>query len=169
MNNRDKWFLALAKLCCPADPEKASVSFRAFMPILTEFPDEAFCQQSLTHCARAFRFLPSYGEFVASFGGWWMVNRPTSSDERAQEWPALPSPEPSPELSEEELSHIRAVAADAVKALHAQAKEREAGETKDKPMPRHLSDSDLLAEYVAMGDAGAIRAAMIRRKLGIAA
>lgn len=66
----------LAKLTTPHDPVKAASAFAAFLPMLTDFPDAAFCKASLEHVAGRATFTPNYGFVRGELGGWWRDNRP---------------------------------------------------------------------------------------------
>ena len=100
MTPRKEWIAMLAKLTAPHDATKAATAFMAFLPMLTDFPDEAFCRASLEHVAGKATFMPNYGFVRGELGGWWRDNRP---NRRALEsgYRALPGPDrtsaPSPE------------------------------------------------------------------------
>ena len=76
MTTRTEWISMLAKLTTPHDPIKAATAFAAFLPMLTDFPDQAFCRASLEHVASRATFTPNYGFVRGELGGWWRDNRP---------------------------------------------------------------------------------------------
>lgn len=88
MNNdhRLSWLAALAKLTTPHDPERAAAAMSAYLPFLTEFPDQAFTLASMRDVAMAERrmMIPDLREVLEPLQAWWKANRPYRT--------ALPAP-----------------------------------------------------------------------------
>jgi hypothetical protein len=73
---RQKWIAMLAKLCSPIDPATAGAALAAMLPMLNDFPDEAFSMGSLAAVAEKAKRVPSYAELRAHLAEWWKDNRP---------------------------------------------------------------------------------------------
>jgi len=73
---REKWLLMLAKLCSPAYPDQASEALSAFLPFLTDLPDEAFTRRSLETVVAAKRRqpVPALDELRIPLLTWWRDN-----------------------------------------------------------------------------------------------
>ena len=77
MKNRQQWVAMLAKLVAPMDGTKAAKAIVDMLPMLADFPDAAFCLDSLDAVATKCRFAPSYGELRGHLADWW--KRPPAS------------------------------------------------------------------------------------------
>ena len=65
---RQQWLAMLAKLTAPMDSTTAAQAFVAYLPMLTDFPDEAFCPASLDAVATQCGYAPSYGALAKGVG-----------------------------------------------------------------------------------------------------
>jgi hypothetical protein len=176
---RDHWFAALAALAYPADPAKAGLAFKPFLPWFSDLPDAAFTRAALEAVVTSPRkmAIPSYDEIRKPLAAWWRDNRP--ADVRLQsEYPRLAAPAPRGEPTAEEAAAV----ADLVRALKATTGAKRSAHLTpeaERPKPLPLPDTALLAEYErAANDANsshglralaAIRARMLRDRLGIEA
>ena len=77
MKNRQQWAAMLAKCVAPMDAPKASKAIVDMLPMLADFPDEAFCLGSLEAVATQCKFAPSYAELRGHLAEWWRRHRPT--------------------------------------------------------------------------------------------
>ena len=91
---RQQWLAMLAKLTAPMDSTTAAQAFVAYLPMLTDFPDEAFCPASLDVVATQCGYAPSYGALRKALGEWWKQHRPPSA---AIEAPPPPKPRIPPD------------------------------------------------------------------------
>jgi len=135
------WVEALGVLCCDnMTPTEAEMKVLAFVPMLqSDFPAEAFTQDSLSHVARECKYFPSYGEVYNHLSAWWRPRRPMQAV-------ALPAPAPPPphvEPTPDERAYVH----EQVRALVASFKsgplysDATPGELKDDRRPKaiHLS------------------------------
>lgn len=80
--------------------QESEMKLAAYVPLLVDrFPDAAFTQASLEHCARnAVKGFPTYGELAAWLSDWWRERRPPV--------PAITQATPTEQLSrrDDELS-----------------------------------------------------------------
>src|SRR5215472_9384616 len=55
--------------------------------LIDEFPEAAFCKQSLVHVAASCKFFPTFSELRDALTAWWRENKPTKAIEGPQsEW-----------------------------------------------------------------------------------
>ena len=91
MTSRKQWLAMLAKLTSPMESTTAAQGFAAFLPMLADFPNEAFTPESLDHVAsNCHRGAPNYADVRRHIGEWWKRNRPQTE--------ALPALDPLPKL-----------------------------------------------------------------------
>jgi hypothetical protein len=76
MKNRQQWAAMLAKLVAPMDATRAAKALADMLPMLADFPDAAFCLDSLDAVATKCRFAPSYAELRGHLADWWKAHRP---------------------------------------------------------------------------------------------
>jgi hypothetical protein len=76
MKSRQQWAAMLAKLVAPMDAPRAGKALADMLPMLQDFPDSAFCLDSLEAVAAACKFPPSYAELREHLGAWWKAHRP---------------------------------------------------------------------------------------------
>ena len=78
MKNRQQWAAMLAKCVAPMDAPKASKAIVDMLPMLADFPDEAFCLGSLEAVATQWDSRPLYArELRGHLAEWWRRHRPT--------------------------------------------------------------------------------------------
>ena len=90
----------------------------AFVPMLFDrFPDGAFTQESLEHCAaRAVKGFPNYGELAGWLSDWWRIHRPMP--------PLLAKPKEAPPLeprvppTEEEVAYVHECVQQIIANMH---------------------------------------------------
>lgn len=163
------WLDALcAAVPNPPSHEDREGRYKAISYACKGLDPSAWNPRTLQDAMQKCRLWPSAGEIYDLLAQWWRLYGRDAIEVGRRDWPALPSPEPAKASTDAEVDHVSSVVAEMVKDLHAQAKEREAKAQKSKAMPAHLPDLELLALYSEMGDAGAVRAAMLRRRLGLA-
>jgi hypothetical protein len=109
---------SLAVLCAiTMSRDEAEMRLAAFLPLLMDrFPDGAFTQASLEHCAtRCAKGFPTYAELAGYLSEWWKANRPTP--------PALPPPpiRQRPPPTPEEIAHVEQVTRETIAALRSSA------------------------------------------------
>ena len=75
MIDRPVWVAIIAKLCSPQDAAAAAKNMMAFLPMLADFPSEAFTPASAEAVARKNRFVPSYAQLREALAEWWRDNR----------------------------------------------------------------------------------------------
>jgi hypothetical protein len=103
------WVEALGVLCSDTmTPTEAEMKVLAYVPMLqSDFPPEAFCQDSLSAVVRKCRYFPSYSDVHAHLRAWWREHRPLP--------PALPPPAPirqRDEPTEAEKAHVTRIVAE---------------------------------------------------------
>lgn len=78
IGRRAMWVGIVAKLVHPHAPDKATVALLAFLPMLTDLPDDAFTHRSAEAVASCDRRLsiPSYDELGRALRLWWRDHRP---------------------------------------------------------------------------------------------
>ena len=85
----------LAKLTAPMESTTAAQAFAAYIPMLSDFPDEAFCPTSLDAVATQCGYAPSLaGALRKALGERWKQHRPPSA---AIEAPPPPKPRIPPD------------------------------------------------------------------------
>jgi hypothetical protein len=131
------WVEALGVLCSDnMTPTEAEMKTLAYVPMLqSDFPPEAFCQDSLSHVVRECKFFPAYSEVYAHLRAWWREHRPLP--------PALPPPEPirqRDEPTEEEKAHVSRIVAELVRDLRASSQPEE---DRRPPGPSYLTPAQL--------------------------
>lgn len=94
---RQQWIAMLAKLTAPMHSAVAAKAFTAYLPMLADLPDEAFCQASLEAVVLEVGHAPPYGVLRKALGEWWRQHRPTPI---GIEPPAPPPPRPPPDDTE---------------------------------------------------------------------
>ena len=76
MKNRQQWTAMLAKLVAPMEATRAAKALTDMLPMLADFPDAAFCLDSLDHVATKRTSPPSYGDLRSDLADWWKRHRP---------------------------------------------------------------------------------------------
>ena len=76
MKNRQQWVAMLAKLVAPMDATRAAKALADMLPMLADFPDAAFCLDSLDAVATKRTSPPSYAELRSDLAKWWKQHRP---------------------------------------------------------------------------------------------
>jgi hypothetical protein len=108
----------------------------AYVPMLqSDFPPEAFCQDSLSHVVRQCKYFPAYSEVHAHLRAWWREHRPQP--------PALPPPPPirqRDEPTDEEKAHVSRIVAELVRDLRAGTQPEE---DRQPSGARHLTPAQL--------------------------
>jgi hypothetical protein len=161
-----RWLATLAALVnAPGNPERVATSVAVYIPLLlTAVPIEAFCAESVQHIARRAKdYMPSYGTLADWLEGWWDQHRPDRVARLTVE-PAIYRvniPERRPAPNEAEVAYVGELVATWVRDAREDAEALKTG--------RRMTDSELLAAYEQLGQAGAVRAVALRRKLGIEA
>ena len=149
MTPRKEWIAMLAKLTTPHDPVKAATAFAAFLPMLTDFPDQAFCKASLEHVASKATFAPNYGFVRGELGGWWRDNRP---DRRRLEGVImqLPGPQRPGAPSDAEKAAVTEI----VKSWQRDVAKRSAASPQQPAAirPSYLTPGQLRASYASTPD-----------------
>jgi hypothetical protein len=167
--HRRQWLAMLAKLVAPMDAANATKALCDMLPMLAGFDEAVFTTQSLEHVAGAVKRTPSYGELRLHLGNWWRDNR-SAAARLASEWTALPSPPKRAGPTPEECEAVADVVA-AFKSSTAIAKSHAVAVEHERPLPKHLTDLQLLAvhsELAAKGNTGSqARVEQLRRRLGI--
>jgi len=166
---RREWMAMLAKLTAPLDAVTATRGLCDMLPLLADFPDSAWCVASLDHVAGQCSRVPVYSEVRRYLGQWWGPRDPTPRlpPPPVAEWRVnIPKPRDPP--TEAELAATDEIMRNfRMQTGYARSSARELGGT--TPQPKPLSDGALLAQWEAMGPAGAIRAAALRRKIAATA
>jgi hypothetical protein len=143
MKPRQQWIAMLAKLTAPMNATTAAQAFAAYLPMLTDFPDAAFCDDSLKAVAAECGYAPSYGALRKALGTWWKQHRPLPT--------ALPEP-PPPTLSpptDAERAAVNRTVGQILAGIHEVSRQREAEipHIAQRPMALHLSREQLNAMY----------------------
>jgi hypothetical protein len=76
MKNRQQWVAMLAKLVAPMDATRAAKALADMLPMLADFPDAAFCLDSLNAVATKRSAPPSYADLRSDLAKWWKQHRP---------------------------------------------------------------------------------------------
>lgn len=148
-NPRAEWFAILAKLCFPADPQRAEGAFIAYLPLLTDLPDEAFTDSSLRHVIASSRkmAIPSFDEVRKPLDAW-LWQRKITADQRLgrSEYPTFPTTQRAPRTPPSEVE--KHIVGEAVKAWKASREKQRAIERPDaKPLsPAAYLSGDALAQ-----------------------
>lgn len=100
MNNdrcRREWLAALAIATRPMDPEKAAANLVKMLPLLADYPDDAFNAQTLKAVASAATVTPNYRQITTVFDAWrgetFVPPRPLPSPESFRPTSQYPSRE----------------------------------------------------------------------------
>ena len=73
-----KWLLGLSQVTASAEPVNRERIGAMTALIGRDFPDSAFCVDSLSFVASASPFWPAYADLVKHLGAWWRDNRPSA-------------------------------------------------------------------------------------------
>lgn len=76
MIDRPIWIGIIAKLVHPQDQAGAARSLMAYLPMLADFPPQAFTAQSAEAVARQSKYIPSYAQLRDLLAEWWRENQP---------------------------------------------------------------------------------------------
>lgn len=166
---RQQWMAMLAKLTAPMEAVSATRGLCDMLPMLGDFPDGAWCVASLDHVAGQCSRVPVYSEVRQYLGQWWgpRDTTPKLPPPPVAEWQVnIPKPRDPP--TEAELAATDEIMRNwRMQIGYARSRTLDAAAATAKVKP--LSDGVLLAQWEAMGPAGAIRAAALRRKIAEAA
>ena len=111
---RAQWLSMLAKLTSPMESSAAAQAFAAYVPMLQQFPPEAFTIASLEHVAANCRHgVPTYADLREHLSAWWRDNRPRPTAL------AAPLPEPRGAPTDEERAYVRNLVTNLTAELHA--------------------------------------------------
>jgi hypothetical protein len=88
MKNRRQWVAMLAKLTAPMESTAAAQAFAAYLPMLSDFPDDVFCEASLQAVATKVGPAPPYGVLRKALADW--------SRQYGPKLVELPAPPPRP-------------------------------------------------------------------------
>ena len=160
------WLKALGTLCAGTmSARDAQAKLAAYVPLLAhEFPAAAFTAASLTAVGRTCKWFPSFGEVTAALSAWWEDNQPYVPTVALLTGPKPDIPKPRAPATEAELAAVGEIMRNfRMQTGYARSRTLEPGIT--TPQPKPLSDGALLAQWEAMGPAGTIRVAMLRRQI----
>jgi hypothetical protein len=76
MKNRQQWTAMLAKCVAPMEAARAGKALADMLPMLADFPDAAFCLDSLEAVASRCKSAPSYADLRAGLAAWWKQHQP---------------------------------------------------------------------------------------------
>jgi hypothetical protein len=172
------WLATLAALVnAPGNPDRVAATVAIYIPLLLRaVPIEAFTGESVQAIARQCKdYMPSYGTLADRLEGWWDQHRPDRVPRLKAPEPAIYRvniPERRPPAAEPEVAYVGELVATLVRDIREDAEAREAAappRAQALKTGRRMTDSELLAAYEQLGQAGAVRAVALRRKLGIEA
>jgi hypothetical protein len=174
------WAAVLAKWVAPMDAVRAAKALADMLPGLSAYPDAAFTEASAREIAQTGRIMgdgsraplarvPTFGELELVLARWWHANRPDkpAAIEYVPSVYRVDIPKPRDPPTDSEIEHVGDIVHRFKWELETASATREAAEPpRSRRAAAVLSDERLLAIYEQEGEAGALRAAALRRKLG---
>jgi len=124
--------------------QESEMKLAAFVPLLADrFPDAAFTQDSLQHCAaKAVKGFPTYGELAGWLSDWWRDHRPLPPLlAKPKEAPPLVEPRVPP--SEEEIAYVRGCVQQIIANMHSPFSEARDDQPRAAPRPAYMTPSQL--------------------------